>query len=85
MRWRSKPDEQRPTFDEVGTRVAEILRMAEEQAEAHLADARREAEEIIAAARREAEEIRAAARREADEIVAAARREVRRINDGSPA
>jgi vacuolar-type H+-ATPase subunit H len=72
MRWRSKPDQQRPTLDDFGTRVAEILRTAEEQAEARLADARREAEEI-----------RAAARREAEEIVAAARREVRRINDGT--
>jgi len=70
--WSRRRDESRPAFHDVGTRVEEILRLAEEQAEAHRAEARREAAEIMAAARREAEE-----------ILAAARREARRITDGT--
>jgi vacuolar-type H+-ATPase subunit H len=66
MRWRlPKSSESRPTHDDLGTRVAAILRLAEEQAQAYLSAARQEAEQIVAAARREAEEILAAARREA--------------------
>jgi vacuolar-type H+-ATPase subunit H len=69
MRWRSpKPDESGPTLPELGTRVEQILRLAEQQAEDHRAEARREAERIVAAARQEAEEILAAARREARQI-----------------
>jgi F0F1-type ATP synthase membrane subunit b/b' len=73
MRWRSpKPDESKPTLDDLGTRVEQILGLAERQAEDHRAAARREAEEIVAAARQEAEQ-----------ILAAARREARRITDGT--
>lgn len=63
MPWLSpKPDKDKILI--LGTRVEKILRLAEEQAEAHLAAARQEAEEIVAAARREAEEILANARNE---------------------
>jgi cell division septum initiation protein DivIVA len=68
MRWRSPKSDSRPTLDGLGTRVEQILRLAEEQAEACRSAAQQEAEEIVAAARREAEEIVAAARREADGI-----------------
>lgn len=69
MRRRSRvPDDSRPTPRGLGTRVEEILRLAEQQAEDHRAAARREADEIVAAARREAEEIVAAARREAGRL-----------------
>jgi vacuolar-type H+-ATPase subunit H len=65
MRWAlPKPDKDRSTLGDVETRALEILKLAQVQADAHLAAARQEAEEIVAAARREAEEILANARRE---------------------
>ena len=48
---------QRPTLAGLGSRVEQILRLAEEQAEGHRAEARVEAEGIVTAARREAEVI----------------------------
>jgi cell division septum initiation protein DivIVA len=74
MRWRSskprekKPNEDGPTLRGLGTRVEQILRLAEQQAAEHRATARRDAEEIVAAAKREAAEILAAARRKAGRI-----------------
>ncbi|WP_425271108.1 hypothetical protein [Micromonospora arborensis] len=53
-RW---PDRERPTLSGLSTRVEQILRLAEEQAADHRAEARVEAEGIVAAARREAEAI----------------------------
>lgn len=52
-----RPGRDRPTLAGLGTRVEEILRLAERQAEDHRATARREAEEIVAAARSEAQAI----------------------------
>ncbi|MFC7244025.1 hypothetical protein ACFQO7_16260 [Catellatospora aurea] len=46
-----------PGLDGLGTRVQEILRLAEEQADDHLAEARRKAEQIVAAAHAEAARI----------------------------
>ncbi|MGV9809642.1 hypothetical protein [Micromonospora chersina] len=54
---RRRRDRQRPTLSGLGTRVEQILQLAEEQADDHRAGARREAEAIVAAARREAEAI----------------------------
>ncbi|GGO21872.1 hypothetical protein [Micromonospora parathelypteridis] len=51
-RWR---DRERPTLSGLSTRVEQILRLAEEQAADHRAEARLEAERIVASARREAE------------------------------
>lgn len=47
----------RPTLSGLGDRVAQILRLAEEQANNHRSEAKRESEQILAAAQREAEEI----------------------------
>jgi hypothetical protein len=51
----SAPD--RPALAGLGTRVEQILRIAEEQADDHRAEARREADAIIAAAHAEARRI----------------------------
>jgi len=52
-----RQDRERPTLTGLSTRVEQILRLAEEQAADHRAEARREAEEIVAAARLEAKGI----------------------------
>ena len=54
---RRRRNRQRPALSGLGTRVEQILRIAEEQAEDHRAEARTEAEGIVAAAGREAEAI----------------------------
>ncbi len=54
---RRRRNRQRPTLGGLGTRVEQILRLAEEQASCHRAEGRLEAEEIVTAARREAEAI----------------------------
>ncbi|WP_173061436.1 hypothetical protein [Phytohabitans houttuyneae] len=56
---------QRPTLSGLGTRVEQVLELAEEQAADHRAEARREAEEIVTTARREAEAIVNRAREQA--------------------
>jgi hypothetical protein len=48
----------RPNVRSLGTRVEQILREAEQQAETHMANARREADEIVVTAREEAARIR---------------------------
>lgn len=58
----------RPTLSNLGTRVEGILRLAEEQADDHRAEARREADGILAAARAEADHTIAAARAKAQHI-----------------
>lgn len=52
---RRRRNRQRPTLSGLGTRVEQILKLAEEQADDHRAEARLEAEGIVTAARREAE------------------------------
>ncbi|MGC4759077.1 hypothetical protein [Micromonospora trifolii] len=47
----------RPTLNGLGTRVEQILKLAEEQADDHLNGARLEADETVSAARQEAEAI----------------------------
>jgi DivIVA domain-containing protein len=47
----------RPTLSGLGTRVEQILRLAEEQANDHRSEAKRESEGILSAARLEAREI----------------------------
>jgi vacuolar-type H+-ATPase subunit H len=54
-------DERRPTLSGLGTRIEQIMQLAEQQANDHLKDKRREADRIIAAAEKEARKIRAAA------------------------
>ncbi|WP_155372122.1 hypothetical protein [Catellatospora vulcania] len=48
----------RPGLDGLGTRVQQILRLAEEQADDHLAEARKEALKIVAAAHADAARLR---------------------------
>ncbi|RIV41405.1 hypothetical protein D2L64_01510 [Micromonospora radicis] len=55
-----------PTLAGLGTRVEQILQMAEEQAADHRNEAKRESEGILAAARAEADAILAQARAQAD-------------------
>ncbi|RKR90149.1 hypothetical protein BDK92_4517 [Micromonospora pisi] len=59
---RSDRDDKRPTLAGLGTRVEQILRLAEEQANDYRTEARREAEEIRQAARVDADEILGPAR-----------------------
>ena len=54
---RRRRNRQRPTLNGLSTRVEQILKLAEEQADDHRAKARLEAEGIVTAARREAEAI----------------------------
>ncbi|MGC5054615.1 DivIVA domain-containing protein [Micromonospora sp. DT48] len=54
---RRRRNRQRPTLSGLGTRVEQILKLAEEQADDHRSEARLEAERIVTAARREAEAI----------------------------
>ncbi|MFC4019888.1 DivIVA domain-containing protein [Micromonospora sp. GCM10011542] len=54
---RRRGNQQRPTLSGLGTRVEQIIELAEEQADDHRAAARLEAERIVTAARREAEAI----------------------------
>nr|WP_206024857.1 hypothetical protein [Micromonospora zingiberis] len=55
-----------PTLAGLGTRVEQILELAEEQADDHRNEAKRESEGILAAARAEADAILAQARAQAD-------------------
>lgn len=48
---------ERPTLSGLGTRVEQILKLAEKQANDHRNEAKRESEELVAAARQEAETI----------------------------
>jgi len=72
------PDE-RPSLAHLGTRVEQILSLAKEQADDHVAQAQAqakvEADRFQAEARAEADRIRAEARAEAEQIVAEARAE----------
>ncbi|RQX54763.1 cell division protein DivIVA, partial [Micromonospora chalcea] len=65
----------RPTLSGLGTRVEQILRLAEEQANDHRNEAKRESEGILSAARLEAREITDKARAEAAAMKATAERE----------
>ncbi|MEV1156793.1 hypothetical protein AB0J27_15495 [Micromonospora chokoriensis] len=53
--WRQRHE--RPTLSGLGTRVEQILKLAENQANDHRAEAKRECEQLVAAARQEAETI----------------------------
>jgi hypothetical protein len=62
-----EPQDDRPPLEDLGTNVAEILRLAEEQAEDYRNDAQRQAQEILSAARLEARAILDRARTDAAE------------------
>jgi gas vesicle protein len=67
--WRQRHE--RPTLSGLGTQVERILKLAEEQANDHRADAKRESEDLVAAARQEAETILSRARDQAAGITGA--------------
>jgi hypothetical protein len=60
-----EPTAERPAFHGLGTRVQQILRLAEEQANDHRAKAEREAQRIVADAQVEAQTIIEKAREQA--------------------
>ncbi|WP_430502793.1 DivIVA domain-containing protein [Micromonospora trifolii] len=62
---RKRRNANRPTFANLGTRVEQILKLAEEQADDHLNAARLEADKTVSAARQEAEAILRRARDQA--------------------
>ena len=68
-------ESKRPTLSGLGTRVEQILRLAEEETTANRQAAQREAEGIVSAARLEARDITERAKAEADAMRAAAKRD----------
>jgi vacuolar-type H+-ATPase subunit H len=72
------PDD-KPSFAHLGTRVEQILSLAEEQAGDHVVQAKAEADRILADARAEAGQILAEARVEAGQISAEVRVEAGQI------
>jgi cell division septum initiation protein DivIVA len=70
MRRRDKGGESgsRPTYSNLGSRMLELLRLAEEQREEIIAEARQEAAKIVDEARKQAEEILANARAQAGKL-----------------
>ena len=72
---RQLQEQERPTYAGLGSRIEQLLRLAEEQATEIVQEARTEANELNAAAKVEAAELRAAAENEAAELRANAKRE----------
>src|SRR5216684_4949860 len=68
-------EQERPTYSGLGSRIEQLLRLAEEQATEILQEARSAANEFNATAKVEAAELRAAAENEAAELRANAKRE----------
>ena len=68
-------EQERPTYSGLGSRIEQLLRLAEEQATEILQEARTAANEFNATAKVEAAEVRAAAENEAAELRANAKRE----------
>jgi cell division septum initiation protein DivIVA len=65
---RRRDEGERPTYSGFGSRMEQLLRLAEEQREQILAVARTEADGIVEEARRQAEQILADARARAGQI-----------------
>src|SRR5260370_1186360 len=72
---RQLQEQERPTYSGLGSRIEQLLRLAEEQATEILQEARTAANEFNATAKVEAAELRAAAENEAAELRANAKRE----------
>lgn len=73
----------KPTLSGLGTRVEQLLRLAEEQANDHRDDAKREAEKLIAAAHLESKEVVEKARAVATAVKTAAEREAKATRDAA--
>src|SRR6266496_4297980 len=76
-------EQQRPTYSGLGTRIEQLLRLAEEQATELVQAAGSEASEIKAATRADAAELRAGAENEAAELRANAKREPDNLCDSA--
>src|ERR1700685_2987833 len=72
---RQPQKQERPTYAGLGSRIEQLLRLAEEQATEIVQEARSAANELNAAAKVEAAELRAATENEAAELRALAKRE----------
>src|SRR5262252_5825645 len=68
-------EQERPTYSGLGSRIEQLLRLAEEQATEIVGESRSAANELTAAAKVDAAELRAAAENEAAELRALAKRE----------
>src|SRR5438309_8335384 len=68
-------EQERPTYSGLGSRIEQLLRLAEEQATEIVGESRSAANELTAAAKVDAAELRAAAENEATELRAVAKRE----------
>ena len=68
-------EQERPTYSGLGSRIEQLLRLAEEQATEIVGESRSAANELTAAAKVDAAELRAAAENEAAELRANAKRE----------
>ena len=75
-------EQERPTYSGLGSRIEQLLRLAEEQATEILQEARTAANEFNATAKVEAAELRAAAENEAAELRANAKRETDDVQIG---
>ena len=78
----SKPASEPPGLAGLGTRVEQVLRLAEEQADDHRSKARRDGERILSAARSEAHAILQRARTEAAELTGIPKTEADGRQDG---
>src|ERR671916_221044 len=72
-----------PTLSGLGTRVEQLLRLAEEQAKEHRGESKREAEKLIAAAHLESKEVVEKARAVATAVKTAAEREAKATRDSA--
>jgi cell division septum initiation protein DivIVA len=72
-----------PTLSGLGTRVEQLLRLAEEQANEHRDESKREAEKLIAAAHLESKEVVEKARAVATAVKTAAEREAKATRDSA--
>src|SRR5713226_5586898 len=73
---RQMQEQERPTYSGLGSRIEQLLRLAEEQRDEILAEARTEANQLMASAKVDAAELRAAAENETVELRATTKREV---------
>jgi DivIVA domain-containing protein len=77
---RAEMERGKPSFDALGERVSQMLRLAESEAAQLRSDADHDAKALRQAAEREAADIRSDARRDAEELGASARRELAELN-----
>src|SRR5262249_47891119 len=72
---RQMQEQERPTYSGLGSRIEQLLRLAEEQRDEILQEARTDAAQLMASAKVDAAELRAGAENETAELRAIAKRE----------